>query len=81
MHSHRLVSPPTQYGVDFVLSGHVHAYERFKPVYNYSLNPCGSIHITSEAGSARCLLQRSRKHGSLQPGAPALAATATQAWA
>ncbi|GBF95409.1 hypothetical protein Rsub_08371 [Raphidocelis subcapitata] len=35
-----------KYGVDLILNGHVHAYERSKPVYNYTLNPCGAVHIT-----------------------------------
>ncbi|KNA18249.1 hypothetical protein SOVF_072100 [Spinacia oleracea] len=35
-----------QYGVDIVFSGHVHAYERMNRVYNYTLNPCGSVYIT-----------------------------------
>jgi hypothetical protein len=38
--------PPPQYGVDLVLNGHVHAYERSKPVYNYTLDPCGPVHVT-----------------------------------
>jgi len=33
------------YGVDVVLSGHVHAYERTHPVYQYQLNPCGPIYL------------------------------------
>ena len=33
------------YGVDFVLQGHVHAYERTYPVYNNKLNPCGSVYL------------------------------------
>jgi len=37
-----------KYGVDLVLNGHVHAYERSEPMYNYTLNPCGTIHITGE---------------------------------
>lgn len=35
-----------QYGVDIVLSGHVHAYERMNRVYNYTLDPCGPVYIT-----------------------------------
>ncbi|XP_058182166.1 purple acid phosphatase 23 isoform X4 [Rhododendron vialii] len=34
------------YGVDIVLSGHVHAYERMNRVYNYTLDPCGPLYIT-----------------------------------
>ncbi|KMZ69120.1 Purple acid phosphatase [Zostera marina] len=35
-----------QNGVDIVLSGHVHAYERMNRVYNYKLDPCGPVYIT-----------------------------------
>ncbi|EIE25875.1 Metallo-dependent phosphatase [Coccomyxa subellipsoidea C-169] len=35
-----------QYGVDVFFYGHVHAYERTTPVYNYTVNPCGAVHIT-----------------------------------
>lgn len=31
----------TQYNVDLVLSGHVHAYQRNKPVANYTVDPAG----------------------------------------
>lgn len=41
---------PPQYGVDVALNGHVHAYERSKPQYNYRLDPCGTIHITAGCG-------------------------------
>ena len=34
------------YGVDFVINGHVVAYERSVPVYNYKANSCGTTHIT-----------------------------------
>ena len=27
-------------------AGHVHAYERTAPVNNYSVDPCGTVHIT-----------------------------------
>ncbi|KAJ0818362.1 putative phosphoric monoester hydrolase [Helianthus annuus] len=33
-------------GVDIVFNGHVHAYERSNRVYNYTLDPCGPVHIT-----------------------------------
>uniref|UniRef100_A0A5B7A5D9 Purple acid phosphatase n=1 Tax=Davidia involucrata TaxID=16924 RepID=A0A5B7A5D9_DAVIN len=33
-------------GVDIVLAGHVHAYERSKRVYNGKSDPCGAVHIT-----------------------------------
>ncbi|BDA44108.1 Purple acid phosphatase 15 [Coccomyxa sp. Obi] len=35
-----------QYGVDVFFYGHVHAYERTTPVYNYTVDPCGAVHIT-----------------------------------
>jgi hypothetical protein len=28
------------------VAGHVHAYERTFPVYNYTVNKCGTVHIT-----------------------------------
>jgi len=34
------------YGVDIILVGHVHAYERTQPVYNNTVDVCGPIHIT-----------------------------------
>lgn len=36
-----------QYGVDLVLAGHVHSYERTNRVYNYANNPCGPVYITT----------------------------------
>ncbi|KAK4795096.1 hypothetical protein SAY86_013090 [Trapa natans] len=41
------------YGVDIVFNGHVHAYERSNRVYNYSLDPCGPLHITIGDGGNR----------------------------
>ncbi|KAL5711705.1 Purple acid phosphatase 15 [Ranunculus cassubicifolius] len=41
------------YGVDIVFSGHVHAYERTNRVYNYTLDPCGPVHITVGDGGNR----------------------------
>eukprot|EP01035_Chromulina_nebulosa_P021141 gene21141-27393_t len=35
-----------EYGVDFVLVGHVHAYERTYNIYNNTVDPCGPIHLT-----------------------------------
>lgn len=34
------------YGVDLVYSGHVHAYERSTPVYQWQPNACGAIYTT-----------------------------------
>lgn len=33
-------------GVDIVVYGHVHVYERSHPMYNNALDPCGAVHIT-----------------------------------
>ncbi|XP_021907137.1 purple acid phosphatase 15 isoform X2 [Carica papaya] len=41
------------YGVDVVFSGHVHAYERSNRVYNYTLDPCGPVHIMIGDGGNR----------------------------
>ncbi|KAI4388358.1 hypothetical protein MLD38_000692 [Melastoma candidum] len=40
-------------GVDIVLVGHVHAYERSTRVYKGKLNPCGPVHITIGDGGNR----------------------------
>ncbi|XP_022753934.1 purple acid phosphatase 18-like isoform X2 [Durio zibethinus] len=40
-------------GVDLVLAGHVHAYERTKRVNNGKSDPCGSVHITVGDGGNR----------------------------
>lgn len=42
-----------EYGVDIVFSGHVHAYERSNRVYNYTVDPCGPVHITVGDGGNR----------------------------
>jgi acid phosphatase type 7 len=34
-----------KYGVDIVMNGHVHAYERSFPVYNNTVDPCGITHL------------------------------------
>ena len=34
-----------QYGVDAYLTGHVHTYERSKPVYDNKIDPCGAVHL------------------------------------
>jgi predicted MPP superfamily phosphohydrolase len=43
---------PPQYGVDLVLNGHTHAYERTTPVYNNTINECGPIHSECIEGRA-----------------------------
>eukprot|EP00897_Mesotaenium_endlicherianum_P001572 jgi/Mesen1/1442/ME000132S00381 len=35
-----------QFGVDIFLYGHVHAYERTLPVYDYAYDACGAVHLT-----------------------------------
>ncbi|KAJ6724291.1 ACID PHOSPHATASE RELATED [Salix viminalis] len=40
-------------GVDIVLAGHVHAYERTERVNNGKLDPCGAVHITIGDGGNR----------------------------
>jgi hypothetical protein len=35
-----------RFGVDLVFNGHVHAYERSKPVFNWTLDDCGPMHVT-----------------------------------
>eukprot|EP00850_Spirogloea_muscicola_P023977 SM000416S15660 [mRNA] locus=s416:5305:8497:+ [translate_table: standard] len=32
--------------VDLIVAGHVHAYERSKPVYQVAVNPCGPVYVT-----------------------------------
>ena len=39
-----------QYGVDLLLSGHVHAYERSNPVANYSADPSGCAPVQLTVG-------------------------------
>jgi len=43
-----------EYGVDLLLFGHVHAYERTNPVANYTADPtgCAPTYITIGEGSA-----------------------------
>lgn len=38
------------YGVDVVFAGHVHGYERSFPVFNYTLDPLGPVHVTLGTG-------------------------------
>ncbi len=42
-----------EYGVDLLLFGHVHAYERTNPVANYTADPtgCAPTYITIGAGA------------------------------
>ncbi|XP_050219642.1 purple acid phosphatase 15-like [Mercurialis annua] len=42
-----------KYSVDIIFNGHVHAYERSNRVFNYTLDPCGPIHITVGDGGNR----------------------------
>lgn len=45
-----------EFGVDLVLSGHVHAYDRSTPVYKYKTDTCGPIHVTiGDGGNAEGL--------------------------
>nr|VDD61800.1 unnamed protein product [Brassica oleracea] len=39
--------------VDIVFAGHIHTYERFRPVYNHKADPCGPMHITIGDGGNR----------------------------
>lgn len=42
-----------QYGVDVVLNGHNHAYERSKPVYAWEVDQgCGTVHLMAGGGCA-----------------------------
>ncbi|GJN22669.1 hypothetical protein PR202_gb10257 [Eleusine coracana subsp. coracana] len=41
------------YSVDIVFTGHVHAYERSNRVFNYTLDPCGLVHISVGDGGNR----------------------------
>ena len=45
------------YGVDLLLFGHVHAYERTNPVANYTADPtgCAPTYITIGEGFAKSL--------------------------
>merc|ERR1719272_461854 len=41
-----------KYGVDIVLNGHIHAYERTFPVNNGKRDPCGPVYLTlGDAGN------------------------------
>lgn len=42
-----------QHGVDFIVSGHVHAYERSEHVYDFEVNACGPMHINIGDGGNR----------------------------
>lgn len=52
--SHNLISNHHQFFAQFALQSHqVHAYERSNRVYNYSLDPCGPVHIVVGDGGNR----------------------------
>jgi len=40
-------------GVDIILNGHVHAYERTHPVYDWEVNECGPMHLNLGDGGNR----------------------------
>lgn len=42
-------------------AGHVHAYERTTPVNNYTVDPCGTVHIT--IGVRRAIVPASKRSG------------------
>lgn len=42
-----------QHGVDAVISGHVHAYERSEHVYDYQVDECGPVHLNVGDGGNR----------------------------
>jgi hypothetical protein len=45
-----------RYGVDVFFYGHVHSYERTAPMYNWTVDPCGAVHITiGDAGNSEGL--------------------------
>ncbi|VAI20479.1 purple acid phosphatase 15 [Triticum aestivum] len=41
------------HGLDIAFTGHVHAYERSNRVFNYTLDPCGAVHISVGDGGNR----------------------------
>ena len=41
------------HGVDLIIAGHVHAYERIGPIYNYTLTSCGPTFIDLGDGGNR----------------------------
>jgi len=42
-----------EHGVDFIISGHVHAYERSEHVYDFDLDECGPMFINIGDGGNR----------------------------
>lgn len=42
-------------------AGHVHAYERTVPMYNYIANPCGTMHLTVGERCAHLRVLEARK--------------------
>ncbi|KAL3151843.1 hypothetical protein ABBQ38_012808 [Trebouxia sp. C0009 RCD-2024] len=65
-----------KHGVDVFFYGHVHAYERTHPVYDYNLDPCGAVHITigdggnSEGLSFLAQNKKSPEYEDLNGGCP-----------
>lgn len=49
----------SQYGVDFVVQGHVHSYERSHPVYNYVVTPTAPVYLQVGDGGSDEGLTRS----------------------
>lgn len=46
-----------QHGVDVVLSGHVHSYERTHNIYNDEIDECGPMYlILGDGGNCECFL-------------------------
>ena len=50
----------------FLWCRHVHAYERCNRVYNYTVDPCGPVHVTIGDGGVDLFLALN-KNISLQP--------------
>ena len=34
-----------KYGVDIIVAGHVHSYERTKGIYNNTVDECGPVYL------------------------------------
>jgi hypothetical protein len=51
-------------GVDLVITGHNHVYERINAVHNYQLDPCGINHfVLGDAGNYDGALGMSSQFG------------------